>query len=57
LAAALVEDKSARAFFESLGRTDQYAVILRYRRREARPAVQLRWGGWSPCLRAGQRVN
>jgi hypothetical protein len=24
-------------------------VILRYRRREARPAVQLRWGGWSPA--------
>jgi uncharacterized protein YdeI (YjbR/CyaY-like superfamily) len=29
LAAALAGDEQARAFFESLGRTDRYAVILR----------------------------
>jgi hypothetical protein len=29
LAAALARDERARAVFESLGRTDRYAVILR----------------------------
>jgi uncharacterized protein YdeI (YjbR/CyaY-like superfamily) len=57
LAAALARDEPARAFFESLGRTDRYAVILRLlkARDAAGRAAQLRQV--VALLRAGQRVN
>jgi uncharacterized protein YdeI (YjbR/CyaY-like superfamily) len=57
LAAALAEDEPARAFFESLGRTDRYAVILRLSkaRTPASRAAQLQ--RMVALLRAGQRVN
>jgi uncharacterized protein YdeI (YjbR/CyaY-like superfamily) len=57
LAAALARDEPARAFFESLGRTDQYAVILRLSKARSAPsrAAQLKWV--VALLRAGQRVN
>jgi uncharacterized protein YdeI (YjbR/CyaY-like superfamily) len=44
LAAALARDEPARAFFESLGRSDRYAVILRLlkARSGASRAAQLR---------------
>jgi uncharacterized protein YdeI (YjbR/CyaY-like superfamily) len=57
LAAALAQDERARAFFDSLGRTDRYAVILRLlkarsaasRAAQRRPTLAL--------LRVGNRVN
>lgn len=57
LAAALACDERARAFFESLGRTDRYAVILRLSkaRSAAGRAHQLRQ--MIAMLRAGQRVS
>lgn len=57
LAAALARDEPARAFFESLGRTDRYAVILRLlkARSTASRAAQLR--RLVALLRAGRRVN
>jgi uncharacterized protein YdeI (YjbR/CyaY-like superfamily) len=57
LAAALACDEPARVFFESLGRTDRYAVILRLSkaRSAASRAHQLRQ--MIALLRAGQRVN
>jgi uncharacterized protein YdeI (YjbR/CyaY-like superfamily) len=57
LAAALVEDKSARAFFESLGRTDQYAVILRLSKARSAPSRAAQMRRVVALLRAGQRVN
>jgi catechol 2,3-dioxygenase-like lactoylglutathione lyase family enzyme len=55
LAAALTQDERARAFFESLGRTDRYGVILRLlkARTPAIRAAQLR--RIVARLRAGQR--
>jgi uncharacterized protein YdeI (YjbR/CyaY-like superfamily) len=55
LAAALARDERARAFFESLGRTDRYGVILRLlkARTPAIRAAQLR--RIVARLRAGQR--
>jgi uncharacterized protein YdeI (YjbR/CyaY-like superfamily) len=57
LAAALARDEPARAFFESLGRTDRYAVILPLlkARSAASRAAQLR--RIVALLRAGQRVT
>ena len=57
LAAALARDEPARAFFESLGRTDRYAVILRLlkARTAASRAAQLRQV--VALLRAGRRVS
>jgi uncharacterized protein YdeI (YjbR/CyaY-like superfamily) len=57
LAAALARDEPARAFFESLGRTDRYAVILRLlkARGEAARAAELR--RMVALLRAGRRVG
>jgi uncharacterized protein YdeI (YjbR/CyaY-like superfamily) len=57
LAAALARDEPARAFFESLGRTDRYAVILPLlkARSAAGRAAQLR--RMVALLRAGRRVN
>jgi uncharacterized protein YdeI (YjbR/CyaY-like superfamily) len=57
LAAALARDERARAFFESLGRADRYAVILRLSkaRSAASRARQLRQ--MLALLRAGQRVS
>jgi uncharacterized protein YdeI (YjbR/CyaY-like superfamily) len=57
LAAALARDEPARAFFESLGRTDRYAVILRLlkARSPASRAAQLQ--RMVALLRAGQRVT
>jgi uncharacterized protein YdeI (YjbR/CyaY-like superfamily) len=57
LAAALARDEPARAFFESLGRTDRYAVILRLlkARTEAGRAARLRQV--VDLLRAGRRVT
>jgi uncharacterized protein YdeI (YjbR/CyaY-like superfamily) len=55
LAAALARDEQARACFESLGRTDRYAVILRLlkARTAASRAAQLRQV--VALLRAGRR--
>jgi len=57
LAAALACDEPARVFFESLGRTDRYAVILRLSKSPsaARREHQLRQ--IIALLRAGQRVS
>jgi uncharacterized protein YdeI (YjbR/CyaY-like superfamily) len=57
LAAALARDERARAFFQSLGRTDRYAVILRLlkARSEAARAAQL--SRMVALLRAGRRVG
>jgi uncharacterized protein YdeI (YjbR/CyaY-like superfamily) len=57
LAAALAGDEPARAFFESLGRSDRYAVILRLlkARGEAARAAELR--RMVALLRAGRRVG
>ena len=57
LAAALACDERARVFFEALGRTDRYAVILRLSksRSAASRATQLRQ--MIALLRAGQRVS
>jgi uncharacterized protein YdeI (YjbR/CyaY-like superfamily) len=57
LAAALARNKPARAFFESLGRTDRYAVILRLlkARNAASRAAQLR--RMVALLQAGRRVD
>jgi uncharacterized protein YdeI (YjbR/CyaY-like superfamily) len=57
LAAALARDERARAVFESLGRTDRYAVILRLlkARSAVSRAAQLRQ--MVALLRAGQRVD
>jgi uncharacterized protein YdeI (YjbR/CyaY-like superfamily) len=57
LAAALARDEPARAFFESLGRTDRYAVILRLlkARSAASRATELR--RMVALLRAGRRVG
>jgi uncharacterized protein YdeI (YjbR/CyaY-like superfamily) len=57
LAAALAGDEPARAFFESLGRSDRYAVILRLlkARGETARAAELR--RMVALLRAGRRVG
>lgn len=57
LAAALARDEPARAFFESLGRTDRYAVILPLlkARSAAKRAAQLH--RMVALLRDGQRVS
>ena len=57
LAAALARNEPARAFFESLGRTDRYAVILRLlkARNAAGRAAQLR--RMVALLQAGRRVD
>jgi uncharacterized protein YdeI (YjbR/CyaY-like superfamily) len=49
LAAALARDEPARAFFESLGRSDRYAVILRLLKARSGPAGRPSCAGWSPC--------
>jgi uncharacterized protein YdeI (YjbR/CyaY-like superfamily) len=57
LATALARDEPARLFFESLGRSDRYAVILRLlkARSPASRGTQLR--RVVARLRAGKRVN
>ena len=57
LAAALARDEQARAFFESLGRTDRYAVILRLAKARSPTgrAAQLR--RLVALLHAGRRVD
>jgi uncharacterized protein YdeI (YjbR/CyaY-like superfamily) len=57
LAAALARDEPTRAFFESLGRTDQYAVILRLSKARSAPSRAAQLKRVVALLRAGQRVN
>jgi uncharacterized protein YdeI (YjbR/CyaY-like superfamily) len=57
LAKALAEDELARAYFESLGRTDRYAVILRLSKARNPATRAARLQRVIVLLRAGQRVN
>jgi uncharacterized protein YdeI (YjbR/CyaY-like superfamily) len=57
LAAALARDEPTRVFFESLGRTDQYAVILRLSKARSAPSRAAQLKRVVALLRAGQRVN
>jgi uncharacterized protein YdeI (YjbR/CyaY-like superfamily) len=57
LAAALARDEPARAFFESLGRTDRYAVILRLLKARTAASREAQLRQVVALLRAGRRVN
>jgi uncharacterized protein YdeI (YjbR/CyaY-like superfamily) len=57
LAAALARDEPARAFFDSLSRTDRYAVILRLLKARSAPSRAAQLRRMVALLRAGQRVN
>jgi uncharacterized protein YdeI (YjbR/CyaY-like superfamily) len=57
LAAALACDQRARAFFESLGRTDRYAVILRLSKARSAAGRAAQLQRLVAQLRAGERVN
>jgi uncharacterized protein YdeI (YjbR/CyaY-like superfamily) len=57
LAAALAHDEPARAFFESLGRTDRYAVILRLLKARTAASREAQLDQVVALLRAGRRVN
>jgi uncharacterized protein YdeI (YjbR/CyaY-like superfamily) len=57
LAAALARDEPARAFFESLGRTDRYAVILRLLKARTAAGREAQLRQVVALLRAGRRVG
>jgi uncharacterized protein YdeI (YjbR/CyaY-like superfamily) len=57
LAAALARDEPARAFFESLGRTDRYAVILPLLKARSAASRAAKLRRMVALLRAGRRVN
>jgi uncharacterized protein YdeI (YjbR/CyaY-like superfamily) len=54
---ALARDEPARAFFESLGRTDRYAVILRLMKARGPAAREAQLRRMVDLLHAGQRVT
>jgi uncharacterized protein YdeI (YjbR/CyaY-like superfamily) len=57
LAEALAEDEQARAFFESLGRTDRYAVILRLSKARNPGSRRTQLHRIVALLHAGERVS
>ena len=57
LAAALEQDDRARRFYESLGRTDRYAVILRLMTARTRETRAARLRRMIATLAAGERVR
>jgi uncharacterized protein YdeI (YjbR/CyaY-like superfamily) len=57
LAAALARDEPARVFFESLGRTGRYAVILRLSKSRSAASRERQLRQIIALLRAGQRVS
>lgn len=57
LAAALACDEPARVFFESLGRTDRYAVILRISKSRSAASRGNQLRQMIALLRVGQRVS
>jgi uncharacterized protein YdeI (YjbR/CyaY-like superfamily) len=57
LADALADDEHARAFFESLGRTDRYALILRLSKTRSAAGREARLRRIVGLLRAGERVS
>jgi uncharacterized protein YdeI (YjbR/CyaY-like superfamily) len=57
LAAALARDEPARVFFESLGRTDRYAVILRLLKARTAASREAQLDQVVALLRAGRRGN
>jgi uncharacterized protein YdeI (YjbR/CyaY-like superfamily) len=57
LAAALEQDDRARRFYESLGRTDQYVVILRLMTARTRETRAARLRRMIATLAAGERVR
>ncbi|MGN6794204.1 MAG: YdeI/OmpD-associated family protein [Streptosporangiaceae bacterium] len=57
LASALAGDEAARRFFESLGRTDRYAVILRLSKSRGAASREAQLRKLIDLLRSGQGIS
>lgn len=57
LTAALARDDAARTFFETLGRSDQYAVILRLLKARTPASRETQLNRMVELLRSGQRAG